>query len=125
MNNALAPANDSPLAAAVGEKRKRGFVDDSGPPVKRLKLMESADRQVEENMMDVDVESADRRVAADAMDVDAGPSVDGQTEPGVQGDAMDVDPEPVVEDSLNGRILSHAFGIPGREFVFERVTYLS
>lgn len=119
VNNVSTPAIASPHAAVVGERRKRDAVDDSAPPPKRLKLMES--RVEEDNAMDVDVE-LDK---GDVMDVDTGPSVGEQARLEVQDGGMDVDSEPAVEDSLNGRLRSHAFGIPVREFSFERVTHLS
>jgi hypothetical protein len=114
----LVPAIPSPHAAVVGEKRKREAVDNSGPPVKRLKSKESG---VEEgDVMDVDIDPE----KGDAMDVDAGQSVGELAQSGVEDDAMNVDPELVIEDSLNGRLRSHVFG-DREEFFYERITHLS
>lgn len=138
VNNTLAPTADSTQMPACGERRKRDLDDDiSDPPAKRLKesvesgvgeqveqhdtmdidAEPSAGQQVEDGMMELDAGPSGEQVEGDMMDLDAGSS-------GVKDSAMDLDAEPV-EDSLNGRIRSHVFGIPYREFTFERVTYLS
>lgn len=109
---------DTDAEPSAGKDAEDGMMDTDTEP--------SAGKDVEDGMMDLDAgPPAGQQVVGDMMDLDAGPSAPKQAEQGMEDSAMDLDAEPGVEDSLNGRIRSHVFGIPYREFSFERVTYLS
>jgi hypothetical protein len=103
---------------SAGQHVEDGMMDTDPEP--------SAGKHVEDGMMELDAgPPAGQQVVGDMMDLDAGPSAPKQAERGMEDSVMDLDAESGVEDSLNGRIRSHVFGIPYREFSFERVTYLS